>query len=293
MTLPAQTTGFGIKGTAKPRQESGTLLVPITDQEQRLPSQAASRARAGHNGASTHTSRQPGNPQPGSHLGLPGNEESADLLADLEEDEEYYTTTRNHTSARRYHAPPDEYVIQQGNRRFIVHLDAPPIHRQSQQRPRRHSAEEEDYQRSRRGFHPLVFAGFFLFAMIAGYVVLSPLGYAWQALQDDWTYGKTPRTFQTDAVVGHADSPSSPTHFIAENLYGQIIVIEVSRSDPSKARRYNITTVQNNDGNPPVRVEFQDINADGKLDMLVEIGDPGHSFTVTLFNNGTQFVSKL
>jgi len=35
------------------------------------------------------------------------------------------------------------------------------------------------------------------------------------------------------------------------------------------------------------------LNADGKPDLLVHIGDPGNVFTVILFNNGTQFVSKL
>jgi hypothetical protein len=51
--------------------------------------------------------------------------------------------------------------------------------------------------------------------------------------------------------------------------------------------------VQGNEGNPPVKVSFQDLNADGKLDMIVTIGDPRSSFTVMLFNDGTQFVSKL
>src|SRR2546425_1583080 len=40
-----------------------------------------------------------------------------------------------------------------------------------------------------------------------------------------WHYGR-PRTFQTDAVVGHNDSAASPSHFIAINLNRHVEVIE-------------------------------------------------------------------
>src|SRR5579859_7374044 len=129
--------------------------------------------------------------------------------------------------------------------------------------------------------------------MIVGWVGFSDLGTWWQSKQDDWTYGQNPRIYQTDAVVGHGDSSTSPSHFIGLNLGGKIIVIELPGGDASKARSYIITTVQGNEGNPPVKVSFQDLNDDGKLDMIVTIGDPRSSFTVMLFNDGTQFVSKL
>jgi len=216
---------------------------------------------------------------------------------DLEEDEEYYVT-RPRTSARRYDLIQDQ-VIQQGNRTYHVRHGSPPVppRQQYQQPPRRRQEyveeEEERRQRRRIHFHPLVFIGFFLLAMIGGYVGLSAIGQAWQKQQDDWTYGKT-RTYQTDAVVGHNnDSNSNPSHFIAINLRGQILVIELPAGDASKARSYHITTVQGNDGNPPVQVAFQDINGDGRHDMLVTIGDQGSTFTVMLFNDGSQFVSKL
>lgn len=53
--------------------------------------------------------------------------------------------------------------------------------------------------------HWLVFAGIALLVMILGWLTLSALGSWWQVQQDDWHYGR-PRTFQTDAVVGHNDS---------------------------------------------------------------------------------------
>jgi hypothetical protein len=100
-----------------------------------------------------------------------------------------------------------------------------------------------------------------------------------------------PRTYQVDAVVGHNDSSSNPSHFEAENIRGHIIVIELPGGDASKSRVYGITTEMN--GNTSVTVNFQDVNGDGKLDMVVVVGDPGSTTTFTLYNDGTQFVSKL
>ena len=214
-----------------------------------------------------------------------------DMPADhaVEEDEEYYLT-RPHTSARRY-IQPGPYT--QGNVRYTVRYTAPPV-RQKQRVPLRRSSEEdvEDQHKQRARMHWLVYVGMVFVIGIVGWVGLTALGNWWQDKQDDWTYGN-PRTYQTDAVVGHNDSPSSPSHFTAENLRGQIIVVELPGGDPSKGRSYVITSIPGNSGNPPVRVTFQDINHDGKLDMLVEIGDPGSVITVFLFNNGSQFVSKV
>jgi hypothetical protein len=209
---------------------------------------------------------------------------------ELEEDERYYTT-RQPTSARRYTTSADDHVIRQGNRKFVIHDEYPPVRQRRLQPPQDH--EEEPEPKPRRHMHFLVWIGAALFIMLFGWIALSALGSWWQAKQDDWTYGISPRTYQTDAVVGHNDSPGSPTHFIALNNKGQIIILELPGNDASKARSYSITTITNNDGNPPVRVSFQDLNKDGKPDMLIEIGDPGSVVTIILFNNGTEFVSKL
>ncbi len=53
------------------------------------------------------------------------------------------------------------------------------------------------------------------------------------ARYDDIRYGN-PRTYQTNAVVGHGkDSPLHPTHFIAINLNRQAIVVEFPAGNPS------------------------------------------------------------
>jgi hypothetical protein len=206
---------------------------------------------------------------------------------DLEEDERYYIT-RPPTSTRRYNVATDGYMIKQGNKTFRYRgpLLQPP--------QRRSSLDEEEpaQPKTRRSLHWLVYVGIALCIMIVGWIGLTALGTWWQGKQDDWTYGN-PRTYQASAVVGHNDSNTSPSHFIAENLRGQIIVIELPGGDVSKARSYSITTVPGNDSYPPVKLVFQDINRDGKPDMLIQIGDPGSVVTIMMCNNGTQFVSKL
>ncbi len=209
-------------------------------------------------------------------------------LYDLEEGDEYYAT-RPPTSARRLQ--PGQYT--QGNVKYTARYTAPPA-RQKQRVPPRSSSEEdvEDQPKPRARLHWLVYVGVVLLIGILGWGGFTALGQWWQGKQDDWTYGN-PRTYQTDAVVGHNDSNTSPSHFTAENLRGQIIVVEYPGGDPSKGRSYTITSIPGNTGNPPVKVLFQDINHDGKLDMLVEIGHEGSMITVFVFNNGSQFVSKL
>lgn len=136
-----------------------------------------------------------------------------------------------------------------------------------------------------------MYVGIAFILVLIGWMASGPITTAWQNHQDDATYGM-PRTYQTDAVVGHSDSSSNPSHFIAENLKGHIIVVEFPGGDLSKARDYSITTEAGGDASVPVKVTFQDINGDGKLDMVVQVGDPGNIVTFTFYNDGTQFTSK-
>ncbi|SRR6266566_2061094 len=210
------------------------------------------------------------------------------------------------TSARRYtvgYDLADEEVIEQGNQRFhIRYVDIP--RRQSQlpppptrQRPRQQAISEDGEQgretKQKRKVHWLVFAGLALLIMIVGWTAINLFATWWQMHTDDVMYGN-PRTFQLDAVVGHNnDLPTSPTHFIALNLHDKIIVVEIPAGEISKSRSFAITTLTQGSALTPVTIELRDVNADGKPDLLVHIGDPGNVFTVILFNNGTQFVSKL
>jgi hypothetical protein len=215
---------------------------------------------------------------------------------ELEEDEAYYTT-RPPTSARRYQVSPEQ-VYQQGNKRYHVRVaDIPPRKSRQPQLPPEREVYADEYERvpqqtrSRR-LHPFAWLGIFGTLLILGWFGLTAFISWYQGVQDDWTYGKQ-RHFEIDAVVGHNDSQAKPSHFTAENNNGQIIVIELPSGDVSKAKIYQIETVPGNAGNPPVKLSFQNMNGDGKPDMIVIIGDGSAMIYLTLFNNGTQFVSKL
>lgn len=212
----------------------------------------------------------------------------------LEEDDVYYET-RLPTSSRRYQRIPDG-VTKQGSVNVVEHYHEQPLRAHRHLLPPPHSAYRDDdaqpHEQPHRRFHPFVWLGVFGIFLVLGWLVLTFIVSWWQGVQNDWTYGQL-RHFTTDAVVGHNDSSSNPSHFTAENDRGNIYVIELPGGDTTKAHIYQITTIPGNDGNPPVKVSFQDLNRDGKLDMLVEIGTSGTVITVILFNNGTQFVAKV
>jgi hypothetical protein len=217
---------------------------------------------------------------------------------ELEEDEDDILDeqwpSRLPTSSRRYQGVP---IATRGGRVNVVeHYHDQPLraHRPQHPPPRQRYAEEVEQSQpiQHRRVHPLVWLGVFCIFLVAGWTGLNFVTSWYQGVQNDWTYGKE-RHFEINAVVGHGDSATNPSHFTAENNNGQIIVIELPGNNVSKAKIYQIETVPGNTGNPPVRISFQDMNADGRLDMLVQIGDGSATLYVTLFNNGSAFVSKL
>ncbi len=259
--------------------------------QQYFPSQhEASRHRVGHQ-AGLHPEDTPY---------LTGNMQQGVVVADeyeLEEDESYYET-RPHSSTRRYAVSPEE-VYRSGNTRYHVrYVDVPPRKSRVAQLPPGRERQADAYEavpqsrRPKRHVHPLLWLGIFGVFLVLGWFGLNAVTSWYQGVQDDWTYG-TLRHFEINAVVGHNDSTQHPSHFTAENNNGQIIVIELPGGDVSKAKIYQIETVPGNAGNPPVKLTFQDINGDNKPDMIVQIGDGGAMIYLTLYNNGSQFVSRL
>jgi hypothetical protein len=216
---------------------------------------------------------------------------------DLEEGDEYYQT-RLPTSTRRYQVSPEQ-IYQNGNTRLHVrYVDIPKRKSRQPQLPPERERQTEEYeaipysQRQARHVHPLAWFGLFCVFLVLGWIGLNAVTSWYQGVQNDWTFGQQ-RHFEINAVVGHGDSQTNPSHFTAENNNGQIIVIELPGGNVAKAKIYQIETVPGNTGNPPVKLSFQDMNADGKPDMLVQIGDGAAMLYVTLFNNGSEFVSKL
>ena len=125
--------------------------------------------------------------------------------------------------------------------------------------------------RARRRFHPLFFVGVGLLVTIFLWIGITQL-VAWGANAYNTIVYGYPRTFQTDAVVGHQDSASSPSHFLALNFHGQIEIIEFPGGDPTHARVFLGPQLfgQNNDL-APATLRFIDLNGDGKPDMVIEV----------------------
>jgi hypothetical protein len=185
---------------------------------------------------------------------------------DTEEEEvpESYYDTRMPNSARRYRTTNEE-VYEQGNRRIVVHRGPPP--------------------KTRRRFHWLFWVGLSMFLLFGGWWALGKVETWWANQQNTWSYGY-PRTYQTDAVVGHNDSAANPSHFIALNLNGKVEVIEFPGGDGTHAKIYIGPTIfSDNAGFVPVTVTFSDVNGDGKPDMEIHIQDQ----TIIFLNDGTQF----
>jgi hypothetical protein len=137
-----------------------------------------------------------------------------------------------------------------------------------------------------RSMHWMLYVGVGMIAALALWVLGSSL-LAWgTAKYDDVVYGY-PRTFQTDAVVGHGgDSKDQPSHFIAMNLRGQVIIVELMAGNPAKSINYTGPNLFESGGDRiPVTLEFRDVTGDGKPDMLVHIQDKVFVFV----NDGTKF----
>lgn len=172
------------------------------------------------------------------------------------------------TSTRRYTDTRGNHVIQRGNQQLVGHYDTPP--------PR---------YKKRRHVSPVLYIGLAMFVMVGGYWIVSIIG-QWVANEvNNFNYGM-PRTYQCDAVVGHNDSTLHPSHFIALNLNGQIEVIEIQGGNPKNEKVYIGPGIFSpNPQLAPVTISFQDVNDDGKPDMLLHLNGQ----TIIYLNDGKTF----
>ncbi len=121
--------------------------------------------------------------------------------------------------------------------------------------------------------HPLLLLGLGMVAMLVLWTLLTQAVNWWNTTWDDIHYGR-PRTFQTNAVVGHNDSAASPSHFIAVNLNGRLEVIEFPGGDASKARIYIGPQLYGSGDNLiPVTLSFVDVNGNYRPDMILHVQD--------------------
>ena len=133
--------------------------------------------------------------------------------------------------------------------------------------------------------HPLFFLGIGMLIALALWTV-SSMAISWfTTTLDDFHYGR-PRTFQTDAWVGHNEQDGVPSHFIAINLHSHIEIIEMPGGDATHAHVYIGPQLYGPDSELiPVTLRFMDVNGDHKPDMLVTF----QGTHVVFINDGEQF----
>jgi hypothetical protein len=140
----------------------------------------------------------------------------------------------------------------------------------------------------RRGIlrgHPLLYLGVGMIVMLALWTLVTMAISWWNTTWDDLHYGR-PRTFQTDAVVGHNDSASNPSHFIALNLHGHIQIIEFPGGDASKARVFIGPQLYGADSDlVPVTLSFVDVTGDHRPDLVVHF----QNTQIVYINDGGSF----
>jgi hypothetical protein len=186
-------------------------------------------------------------------------------VADTRDDDDFFST-RMPKSAVRYRNTQGHEVIQKGKQRLVIHHVPPPVQR-----------------------HWLVPAGLGMLAIVLLLISANWINGAWQQHQLDVQYGM-PRTYQTDAVVGHdGDSEVNPSHFTFMNLHCKVTIIEIPAGDVSKSLIYAGPTLFGPDcAGVPITGAFQDVGGDGKPDMIVRFSNE----TVTYLNDGSKFVAK-
>ena len=235
------------------------------------------------------------------------------------EGQEYYSTTRGqsaprteppfadtdenvgypraNTSAVRYTGPyttptqRSNAIIPSTPRRQFDARGAPSPQRPTRTTTTQQPKETKAQPRPKRNVHWLFYIGVGMIAALVLWMLGSTV-LAWGMQRyNDYKYG-IPRTFQTDAVVGHNnDSPTKPSHFIAENLNRQAVVVEFMAGDPAKAVTYVAPVYISGPGGDlaPITLDFRDVNGDGKPDMIIHVHLPNQDQVSVFINDGTKF----
>jgi hypothetical protein len=140
-------------------------------------------------------------------------------------------------------------------------------------------------ERPHRRSHWMLRLGLAFSLVFLSWLLLTEAATWAQHALDTLHYGY-PRTSQTDAVVGHGDSPAHPSHFIALNLDGHLEVIELAGGNPTHAHIYVGPTLTGTEAaQVPVTITFQDVNGDGRPDLLLLF----NGIQVVYLNTGTSF----
>ncbi|HTI15844.1 MAG TPA: hypothetical protein VL461_14970 [Dictyobacter sp.] len=137
--------------------------------------------------------------------------------------------------------------------------------------------------------HPFFYLALGMIIMLPFWIFFSSLLGWVHTFHNDIVYGR-PRTYQTDAWVGHNTQTGKPSHFLALNLNGRIEVIEFPGGDATQAHVYvGPQLYEANSDLIPVTLRFSDVNNDHKLDMIVLF----QGSNIVFINDGTGFRAPL
>ncbi len=102
-------------------------------------------------------------------------------------------------------------------------------------------------------------------------ILLGQTIFGWASITlDDWHYGR-PRTFQTDAYVGH-EQTHQPSHFMVFNNRGRIEVLELPGNDATHARLYMGPQYSGTNADLiPATLQFVDPHHTHQPDMLIKL----------------------
>lgn len=183
----------------------------------------------------------------------------------IDDDYDSPIPSRTPNSTRRYQAPRTQIRV--------THHEEPRVRRASAHTTQDQTERQTrpQVQQSKRRAHWLLPTGIGMLVMLAIWGGSSIAVSVGQTAYNDLHYGR-PRTTQVDARVGHDDT-GTPSHFIAVNLDGHILIIEFPGGSAANAKAYVGPIMAPGHNLDPVTLEFRDVNGDGKPDMIVSVAE--------------------
>lgn len=199
-------------------------------------------------------------------------------------DEEFYAERSRSSVVRRGTIPPTS--AQNRTMLRVTKHTVTPVQRASrtttpQPQPRpQPQGKQKPVKQAQKRFHWLFYVGCGAMASLvlwtAGSVALSWL----QTQHDNSVYGY-PRTYQIDANVDHA----GVSHFIVENLHGDILVMELHPSNLADTHIYQGPVFSGAGADDYVAtISFKDLG-NGKPDMIIAVNNQ----RFVLVNDGSGF----
>jgi hypothetical protein len=200
----------------------------------------------------------------------------------IEEDDSLYHT-RMPSSVRCYRKTPPTSAQTRVHMRVTHHQGVPQTQRASlkaQHQPQLQQKPVKPAQPVPEHKHWLFYVGSTVLVGTALWIVGSS-AFSWLSSEHDAMVYGTPRTFQVDQDVQHGGI----SHFICENLHGNIVVIEVDQSNPSASHLYQgpqFTGAGTDDY--IATLSFKNLG-NGKPDMIIAVNNQRY----VLVNDGKVF----